>query len=122
VDLTVKHPNTESTAMYYFIINKPPSNGGCQVTPIQGVELKTVFNFNCHNWTDDHQPITYVFSYMTAEKTTIILYSGFKSGFSETLSHGNKNITIYIMDRYLARTTTYVLLEVCYSAHQVRLA
>lgn len=112
VDLTVRHTTTVAIASYYFTVNTPPQGGRCLVTPTQGVALRTRFEFNCYNWTDEHQPIAYSFSYMTSDGINIVLYSGLLSYFRQSLSPGNKNISIDIANYYGAYTTVHTLVKV----------
>mmetsp|Transcript_11455 Transcript_11455/g.16932 ORF Transcript_11455/g.16932 Transcript_11455/m.16932 type:complete len:1825 (-) Transcript_11455:57-5531(-) len=43
-------------------VNKPPSDGSCNVQPSTGTALTTEFGFGCASWIDEHQPLEYSFA------------------------------------------------------------
>lgn len=46
-----------------FITNSPPRilDGGCSVTPTEGLVLTTEFEISCSGWSDEDLPLNYEF-------------------------------------------------------------
>ena len=53
------------TSTYDVVVNKPPANGKCSVSPEKGEPLNTPFTITCENFTDTKSdlPLTYTFFY-----------------------------------------------------------
>ena len=53
------------TSTYDVVVNKPPANGTCSVSPEEGEPLNTPFTITCGNFTDTKSdlPLTYTFFY-----------------------------------------------------------
>ena len=43
-----------------FVINKPPSNGSCSITPLNGT-TSSLFNIQCSDWFDEDEIKGYSF-------------------------------------------------------------
>ena len=51
---------------YDIVVNKPPENGECSVSPKEGEPLKTLFTITCTKFEDEDVPLTYTFFYKKA--------------------------------------------------------
>ncbi|OMJ95363.1 hypothetical protein SteCoe_1276 [Stentor coeruleus] len=67
--------NYESFFDYIFSVNTPPIPGNFSVSPRQGVEVETVFEFIANGWTDfeENYPLSYVFGYTLNNANVILL-------------------------------------------------
>ena len=66
---------TSSSALN-FVVNQPPSNGSCSISPLQGT-TSTLFTVTCPGWVDDDGVKDYALTGYTAnaEEQTIIAFS-----------------------------------------------
>ncbi|CAF0739918.1 unnamed protein product [Adineta ricciae] len=53
-EVTYTFSNEASMSALNFIINQPPQNGSCSITPPNGT-ITTVFTVNCSDWHDDDE-------------------------------------------------------------------
>ena len=83
---------TSSSALN-FVINQPPSNGSCSISPLQGT-TSTLFAVSCPGWVDDDGVKDYALAgYTTAlEEQTMIAFSAV-SDFSIRLPSSDVNQT-----------------------------
>lgn len=63
-----------SSGALNFLINQPPQNGTCLITPSNGT-TSTVFTISCSNWVDDEEIRDYTF------------YSTFTAAFPRNISY-----------------------------------
>ncbi len=45
--------STQSSSALNFVINPPPQNGSCSISPLSGT-TSTLFTINCANWFDEN--------------------------------------------------------------------
>jgi hypothetical protein len=64
--------NETSSSALNFIINQPPSNGSCSITPHNGT-TSTLFTINCTDWFDDDGIKDYSFYWGTKPSEQIML-------------------------------------------------
>ena len=83
---------TSSSALN-FVVNQPPSNGSCSISPLQGT-TSTLFTVSCPGWFDEDGVKDYALVGCTAdsEEQTIIAFSAV-SDFSIRLPSPNANQT-----------------------------
>ena len=83
---------TSSSALN-FVVNQPPSNGSCSVSPLQGT-TSTLFTVSCPGWFDEDGIKDYALASYTvgSEEQTIIAFSSV-SDFSIRLPSPNVNQT-----------------------------
>ena len=105
--------------------NKSPENGSCNITPQDGVTLKTTFTFNCSEWADsdnDNSPLLYWLKFQDSSGSWNVLYRGIRSIVGVYLPIGDASqqsklrLQVLIEDVYGAQTvglerymTNYVL-------------
>ena len=46
----------EAVNMIFLMLNKPPENGTCTITPNEGIALVTEFEVSCEGWIDPEDP------------------------------------------------------------------
>lgn len=69
-EVTYTFPNEASMSALNFIINQPPQNGSCSITPSNGT-ITTVFAIDCSDWHDDDE----IKDYSVYGKTITSLYN-----------------------------------------------
>ena len=81
---------------YQVITNSPPAGGTCQVSPLSGITLETIFTFTCSDWQDHDSPLRYEFIYFTGKDSLNVAYKGVTSSKDTKLPAGEKtnNFTI----------------------------
>ena len=63
---------------YDVVVNKPPANGKCSVSPEEGEVDKTLFTITCTNFEDTEVPLMYTFfCNVTVEYPLTLVYHGF---------------------------------------------
>ena len=101
-----------------FIVNSPPRDGQCDVTPRVGYVLMTKFTFRCFNWMDPDEPLSYQILFSRQQNDQTILYYGGKAEVVEGLPLGNSNrnftldIEIRVSDRLGATTKIRLSVQV----------
>ncbi|PFX34734.1 Protein sidekick-1, partial [Stylophora pistillata] len=81
---------------YKFATYSSPTEGKCDVTPLSGKTLETIFTFACSGWEDPDGLLQYSFVYFTDDDFTNVVYKGMKSSKRTKLPAGKKikNFTI----------------------------
>ncbi|ESO99868.1 hypothetical protein LOTGIDRAFT_173469 [Lottia gigantea] len=105
--------NITGVAMMYFIVNKSPQKGLCEVSSrYDGVELETNFKVFCREWKDEHMPLKFEVSYnLYKEDMKKLLYRGLSHEINFKLPAGNTTdqnrvyLFIGILDGIEARTS-----------------
>ncbi|CAF1216235.1 unnamed protein product, partial [Adineta ricciae] len=94
-----------SSSALDFILNQPPRNGSCSISPLNGT-TSTVFNISCLNWIDEDEIKGYSIYGYTSEnpEQTIIAFSAV-SDFQVYLPSGDSKtsllqLTVYIRDSF----------------------
>ena len=83
---------TSSSALN-FVINQPPSNGSCSISPLQGT-TSTLFTVSCPGWVDDDGVKDYALAgYTTASDDQTMLAFSAVSDFSIRLTSSDLNQT-----------------------------
>ncbi|XP_078344032.1 polycystin family receptor for egg jelly-like [Oculina patagonica] len=76
---------------YQATTNSPPAGGKCEVRPLSGVTLETIFTFTCSGWKDPDRPLQYKFIYFTTDINVLnVVYNGVKSSKEAKLPAGEK--------------------------------
>ncbi|CAF4054709.1 unnamed protein product [Adineta steineri] len=96
-------PSEISSSSLNFIINQPPVNGSCSITPLRGT-TSSLFDISCPNWFDEDDIKDYsIYSWTNnLSEQTIIAYS-LVSTFQVRLPLGDDqtslvHLTVYIRD------------------------
>ena len=115
-EVTYSFPSETSSSALNFIINRPPVNGSCLITPSNGT-TSSVFRISCSDWFDEDDIKDYSLYFWTSNpsKRTIIAYSSI-SQFQVRLPAGDEqtselNLMILIRDQ-LDSITEYNLSSV----------
>ena len=58
-EVTYVFASTNSTSALDVVVNHPPENGGCSITPLTGT-TSTLFTILCDNWWDESGVKDYV--------------------------------------------------------------
>ena len=66
-----------SSSALNFVVNQPPSNGSCSISPLQGT-TSTLFSVSCSGWLDEDGIKDYALTGYTAEpnEQTMLAFSG----------------------------------------------
>ena len=97
------------------VINQAPRGGGFHVSPSTGYEVQTLFAFKATNWTDRDLPLSYQFSYYTAQSyqlaigTTSSLLESSATALlpaGSSVMHYSTNCSVQVMDFYGASAVT----------------
>ena len=59
-EVVYSFPTETSSSALNFIINQPPENGSCSITPLNGT-ITTLFTISCSNWEDQNGIEDYLF-------------------------------------------------------------
>jgi hypothetical protein len=59
-EVVYSFPSGSSTSALNFIINQPPQNGSCSISPTNGT-TNTLFTISCINWIDQDGIKDYLF-------------------------------------------------------------
>lgn len=108
----------QGLATKVFIVNSPPRDGQCDVTPRVGHVLMTKFSFRCLNWKDPDEPLSYQILFSRRDNEQTLLYYGGKPDVVEGLPLGDEkrnftlDIEIRVSDRLGAATTVQLSLQV----------
>ena len=51
-EVVYSFPNQTSTSALHFVLNQPPQNGSCSISPSNGTTT-TLFLISCSNWSDE---------------------------------------------------------------------
>ena len=82
-----------SSSALNFVINQPPSNGSCSISPLQGT-TSTLFTVSCSNWVDEDGIKDYALSGYSADvEEQLMLAFSSVSDFSIRLPSPNTNQT-----------------------------
>ncbi|CAF1470524.1 unnamed protein product [Adineta ricciae] len=86
--------NGRSSSALNFIVNPPPRNGSCSVSPLKGTTT-TVFTISCSNWFDEHGIKDYSLYGFTSDQSaqTIIGFSSI-SNFDVRLPLGDVHTSV----------------------------
>ncbi|CAF3130688.1 unnamed protein product [Rotaria sp. Silwood2] len=94
-----------SSSSLSFVINRPPQNGFCSISPTNGT-TSTLFTISCFNWTDDDGIKDYSFYGWTTNPTDRVMFAhSYVSNIQLLLSTTDDNtslinIIVYIRDSY----------------------
>jgi len=95
-EVVYSFPNETSTSALQFVINQPPQNGSCSISPSNGT-ITTLFEIACPNWFDEDGIKDY--SLYSFTNQLMIAFSSFSS-FQVYLPSGeNQNLVIEIRDQ-----------------------
>ena len=95
-EVVYSFPSETSTSALNFVINQPPVNGSCSISPLNGT-ITTLFTISCPNWFDEDGIKDY--SLYSFTNQLMIAFSSFSS-FQVYLPSGeNQNLVIEIRDQ-----------------------
>lgn len=99
-----------------FSVNKPPQAGQFSVTPREGTELSTTFEFRASNWIDpeNHIPLTYSFGVNSTLGLMHLNTKNFSSYFYSELPYLGNQVEAYleVYDYYETKSTTTLPIRV----------
>jgi hypothetical protein len=88
-----------------LVVPIPPISGVCNVSPLHGVPLSTIFNVECKDWQGNSHPLSYSFStlsYFSNPTDSAVTWTPQSSipNFSIRLPEGNYSIATKIVDAH----------------------
>ena len=90
---------TSSSALQ-FVVNQPPSNGSCSISPLQGT-TSTIFTVLCPDWFDEDGLKDYaLIGYTTDSNEQTMLAFSSVSDFTVRLPSSNLNLLVTIRDTH----------------------
>ena len=76
---------------YQATTNSPPEGGKCEVTPLSGITLQTIFSFTCSGWEDPDRPLHFEFIYFATKVDVLnVVYKGIKRSQETKLPAGER--------------------------------
>jgi len=108
-EVVYSFPTETSVSALNFLINQPPSNGSCSISPLNGTTM-TLFTISCLNWFDEDGIKDYtVYSYTNdISNKLMITFSSLSSIEFRLSSEMNQHLIVYIRDQ-LNCLTEYIL-------------
>ncbi|CAF1557461.1 unnamed protein product, partial [Adineta steineri] len=103
-EVVYSFPSLKTSSALNFVINQPPQNGSCSISPQNGT-TSTLFTISCSNWLDEDGIQDYsLYSYSTDSSKKVMIAFSTLSRFQVRLSSQNDNISIVNLFIYISDT------------------